>query len=113
MVRNDELADLKTMVLKRLNKIYDGLQINSSKMTSSAMFIDYFVHDMLDYTVLTNENESSKFVKTKTSFDIRDAIKEIYQILEDKATMKEISIEIKYENFLGNYMIKTDQKRLQ
>ena len=43
---------------------------------------------MLDYTVLTNENESSKFIKIVTKFDIRDAFKEIYEILEDKAAMK-------------------------
>ena len=112
-MRTNKNADLQTVVLKRLIMIYDGLHINSTKMTSSAMFIDYFVHDMLDYTILTNENESSKFIKTKTNFDIRDVIKEICQILEDKATMKEIQLEIKYENFGDNYIIKTDQKRIQ
>lgn len=57
-------------------------------MTSSAKFIDYFVHDMLDYTVLTND--CANFTKIVTLFDIRTAIEEIYQILEDKANMKEI-----------------------
>ena len=52
-------------------------------MTSSAKFIDYFVHDMLDYTVLTNDGKN--FIKNITRFDIRAAIEEIYQILEDKA----------------------------
>ena len=46
--------------------------------------VDYFVHDILDYIVLSNENESSKFTKIISKFDIRDAIKEIYEILEDK-----------------------------
>ena len=75
-------------------------------MTSSAKFIDYFVHDMLDYTVLTNE--CSKFIKIVTIFDIRGAIEEIYHILEDKASMKEIKIEMNYLHFDGNYLIETD-----
>ena len=80
-------------------------------MTSSAKFIDYFVHDMLDYTVLTND--CSNFIKIVTRFDIRAAIEEIYQILEDKAYMKEIQISFDYLGFDENYMIETDQKRLQ
>ena len=68
---------------------------------------------MLDYTILTNENESSKFIKIMTKFDIRESFKEIYEILEDKASMKQISIKFSYQNFEGNFMIKTDHKRLQ
>ena len=63
-------------------------------MTSSAKFIDYFVHDMLDYTVLTND--CSNFIKNVTRFDIRTVIEEIYQILEDKAYMKEIEVRLNY-----------------
>ena len=80
-------------------------------MTSSAKFIDYFVHDMLDYTVLTNDR--SNFIKSVTRFDIRVAIEEIYQILEDKAYMKEIEIKLNYLEFDDMYLIETDQKRLQ
>lgn len=100
------------MVYERLQLVCDGLETNSTKITSSAKFVDYFVHDMLDYTILTNENESSKFIKVISNFDIRNAIKEIYEILEDKASMKQISIKISYHNFDGNYLIKTDHKRL-
>ena len=79
-------------------------------MTSSAKFIDYFVHDMLDYTVLTNDG--GNFIKNVTSFDIRVAVEEIYQILEDKAQMKQIDIKMHYLEFNDNYLISTDQKRL-
>ena len=48
----------------RLKLICEGLETNSTKMTSSAKFIDYFVHDMLDYTVLTND--CSNFIKIVT-----------------------------------------------
>ena len=43
---------------------------------------------------LSNENESSKFTKILSKFDIRDAIKEIYEILEDKINLKSINLEI-------------------
>ena len=82
------------MVHTRLKLICEGLETNASKMTSSAKFIDYFVHDMLDYTVLTND--CSNFIKNVTRFDIRTVIEEIYQILEDKAYMKEIEVRLNY-----------------
>ena len=50
-------------IYERLKLVCEGMEINSTKITSSAKFIDYFVHDMLDYTVLQNEGESS-FVKS-------------------------------------------------
>lgn len=44
-------------------------------MTSSAKFIDYFVHDILDYAVLTNDSQN--FIKNNSVFDIREAFNEI------------------------------------
>ena len=58
---SNNLEHVQKLVQKRLRLICDGLETNSTKMTSSAKFIDYFVHDMLDYTVLTNDQ--SNFVK--------------------------------------------------
>lgn len=112
-LKNNLTKNVQNVIYERLKLVCEGMETNSTKITSSAKFIDYFVHDMLDYTVLTNENESSKFTKRMSKFDIRDAIKEIYEILEDKASMKQISITISYQNFEGNYFIKTDHKRLQ
>ena len=65
-------------------------------MTSSAKFIDYFVHDILDFTILTND--SNNFIKNNTVFDIREAVQEIYQILEDKIAMKGIIINFNYSS---------------
>lgn len=65
MQTNQKVADKIKLVL-------DGLVKNSFKMTSSAKFIDYFVHDMLDYTVLMNDRDN--FVKDMQEFDISDAI---------------------------------------
>ena len=86
-----------------MNLICSGLEQNSVKMTSSAKFIDYFVHDILDYTVLTND--SHNFIKNYTVFDIRDAIQEIFQILEDKANMKGIQISFNYSNLENSFII--------
>ena len=66
------------LISDKMSLICDGLEKNSFKMTSSAKFIDYFVHDMLDYTILNKEEKN--FMKTSDTFDIRVAINEIIEI---------------------------------
>ena len=63
----------------------------TKKIVSSSKFIDYFVHDMLDYTILNKEEKN--FMKTEDTFDIREAINEIIEIQEDKILMKSLQIE--------------------
>lgn len=48
----------------KIKRVLVNLEINSKKMHSSSKFIDYFVHDMLDYTVLSNDKKN--FVKKKS-----------------------------------------------
>ena len=48
-------------------------------MNSAAKLIDYFVHDILDYTILKTHSES--FTRDVNRFDIRDSIKEIDEVL--------------------------------
>ena len=43
------------------NSIFGGLQEVSKKVYSAVNFIDYFVHDILDYTILTKEDAT--FIK--------------------------------------------------
>ena len=86
-------------VTKILKKIEQGFQDCTRKIVSASKFIDYFVHDMLDYTILSkNEN----FTKTLETFDVRNSVNEIVEILEDKIQMKEIkiSVDIKVEDVL-------------
>jgi len=52
-------------------------------------FIDYFVHDILDYTLL---KEDKNFTKNMAVFDIREAIAEIQTFLEDKARLKQVTL---------------------
>lgn len=66
-------------------------------MTSSAKFIDYFVHDMLDYTVLTNDKQN--FIKDLQEFNVKEAILQILKILEDKAMIKGITTSIEIVGF--------------
>lgn len=54
-----------------LIEIYTGLQKCGKKMTAACDFIDFFVHDILDYSILNN---NSKFIADNEIFDIREAI---------------------------------------
>ena len=47
-------------------------------MFSASKFIDFFVHDILDYTLLNKDQKN--FIKNRTQFDVRDAIREIMDI---------------------------------
>ena len=55
-------------------------------MSSACKFVDFFVHDILDYTLLNKE--SKNFMKDKKTFDVSEAIKEITDILNDKSLLK-------------------------
>ena len=39
-------------VIEQLECIYEGFHVSAKKIFSAAKFIDYFVHDILDYTML-------------------------------------------------------------
>ena len=71
---------------KYLNEIVTGVQSCSKKIISATKFTDFFVHDILDYTIITKE--ANNFVKNITVFEIGDAINELKDILEDKIKMK-------------------------
>ena len=85
-------------------------------MASATKFIDFFIHDILDYTIL---NEGSKnFTKNLHVFNVKHAINEIIDTMADKVKMKDISVNVKTIGFKdgdGNdsYLIKSDQKRIQ
>jgi len=56
----------------RLTRVFNGLTVCGRKLTSAAKFIDFFVHDILDYTILNKEEKN--FAKEFTVFDLRDAV---------------------------------------
>tara|TARA_B110000305_G_scaffold124235_1_gene139091 strand:+ start:418 stop:597 length:180 start_codon:yes stop_codon:yes gene_type:complete len=59
-------------------------------MFSATKFIDFFVHDILDYTILNKQEKN--FTKNNTILDIREAIKELSDIMLDKIEMKAIDL---------------------
>jgi signal transduction histidine kinase len=66
-------------------------------MKSSSQFIDYFVHDILDYTLLKNEH--GQFKRNMQVFDLKESIQTVEDILRDKAHMKNIKVKKIFENF--------------
>lgn len=106
------------MLTSKLRRILVGLENCGNKMSSAAKFIDYFVHDILDYTILNKEEKN--FAKDLKLEDIRGTIEEIVEIQGDKAKIKDIDVQVKFKNFEKfeksediNYLVKTDQKRMQ
>ena len=59
-------------------------------MQSASKFIDFFVHDILDYTILNKQEKN--FTKNLSILDIREAIKELSDIMLDKIEMKAIDL---------------------
>ena len=77
-VDEDIIRDSKS----KIKKVLLNLEINSNKMNSSSKFIDYFVHDLLDYTVLSNDSQN--FIKQNSEFSLNESIEEIVSIMNDK-----------------------------
>ena len=44
-------------------------------MNSATKFVDFFVHDILDYTILNKDGKN--FIKNITLFNVRTAVDEI------------------------------------
>ena len=69
-----------------MKRVYSGIHENFDKMTFACKFIDFFVHDLLDYTILNKD--SRNFIKICRSFDVKKAMREILDILDDKIKLK-------------------------
>ena len=106
-------------ILNQLDKINVSIGTSVKKLSQSVKFIDYFVHDILDFSILRKHDE--KFTKDVKIFDIREAIKEIMEIQEDKVDMKGITVNSIFKCFdlketehpCDSYFVKSDPKRLQ
>mmetsp|Transcript_34317 Transcript_34317/g.52580 ORF Transcript_34317/g.52580 Transcript_34317/m.52580 type:complete len:88 (+) Transcript_34317:372-635(+) len=86
-------------------------------MYSAVNFIDYFVHDILDYTLMSKQGKN--FIKNPGVFNIREAINEVISFQEDKASHKQVRIRTIFLGFPHEggdsskrvYLINTDRKR--
>ena len=78
-------------------------------MTSASKFIDFFIHDMLDFTIITNKENN--FVPNCSVFNIRSAVNEILETLDDKIKLKTITTITKFIGF--NEKDKSDKNEQQ
>jgi signal transduction histidine kinase len=80
---------------------------------SAGTFIEFFVQDILDFTVMNKKEKN--FVPNFQRFVIREAIDEIIQLHESKINRKNILVRTQYVDFPKrlNFEVKTDRKRLQ
>ena len=86
-------------------------------MLSASKFIDFFVYDILDCTLLIKKEKN--FVKNIQIFNIKNAVEEILEILQDQMSLQKVKVEFKYKGFpkniinRSNFLVKTDMKRVQ
>lgn len=118
LLKNENIQGARfKKIQKGLDKVCEGLKTCGKKMTNSAKFIDYFVHDILDFSILNKED--SKFTKDLNIQSIKETVNQIKLIQEDKAKMKNIQIQTHFKDFpdmLGERQflyVMTDHKRLQ
>jgi hypothetical protein len=81
-----------------------------TKMDRAAKFIDFFIHDILDYTILNKKDKN--FEKNMDVFDIREAVQEILELLEDQIKMKQIKTNCTFIVNDSNFFVKSDKKRI-
>ena len=74
--------------------IYVNTKRCAEKIASATKFIDFFVHDILDYTVLNKDAE--KFFPNITYENILKVLSEIKETLQDKVDMKAINVSISF-----------------
>ena len=96
-----------------MDTIFEGVDGCARKMKHACKFIDFFIGDILDYSVLNEASEN--FKKDNKTFDIRKSITTVVDILTDKTIMKTIRIktDLQYQDDgLHSHLINTDEKRL-
>ena len=80
LVGNDLVGGKKVskQLKDKMVKAVIGLRTCSKKIGGAGKFIDYFVHDILDYTILSKDGQN--FIKQCSVFDVRKAVKELLEI---------------------------------
>ena len=84
----NQISDVE--IAQQLEEVYSSIHNCGKKMASATKFIDFFVHDILDYTILNKDD--ANFTKKITLFNIDFAVNEIVECLEDKVKMKKIVV---------------------
>jgi len=68
--KSDSLTPIEIKeIFNKLESSYKGLNACGKKLKSASKFVDFFVHDILDYTMLNKDD--TNFTKDIKVFDIR------------------------------------------
>lgn len=105
------LADNKPAA-KRLQVIIDDLIAKSKMQNSSTKLLKFFVRDLLDFQQI----KMNKLRKDIQKFNLREAIKEVVDVVEYQASRAGLPIIVDYisdELKDEDYEIRTDSLRLQ
>ena len=91
-------------ILKTIRKIENIMNNNLGKFRShvkeiwgSAQLIDFLMHDMLDFAVMSENKSKKKLTKTIESFCIKEVLEFIGEIFNQKLEAKEINFICDYE----------------
>ena len=92
-------------MIEYASQILSGCNI----LDSSSKILSFVVSDMLSLAQIN----SNKFRKNTSIFNIKDTVEEVVSIQKEKMDARDITLTTKYVGFSGNYLICTDQYRLQ
>jgi signal transduction histidine kinase len=71
LIEQEDISNIKSSLIS----IFNGLANSGKRIVCAANFIDFFVHDILDYTILNKD--SNKFTKKIEVFSIKLAVAHI------------------------------------
>ena len=80
MVRDGEFRD--SDLVDKFTDLYSDTEKASKQILTPTKFIDYFIHDVLDYTVLKKNKD--KFIKNLAVFKVQEVFEEVMKIMKDK-----------------------------
>ena len=71
------------------------MNANTTAYQSFMKFINFFINDMLDYSILKNSN--AEFAQNIEFINIEEALKEILNLLAHKTQLKNIEVTHNFE----------------
>ena len=71
------------IVFEKIETLIVGIDNCTRKMSHATKYIDFFIGDILDYSVINKTSEN--FKKENRTFDIRRAITTVVDLVTDKS----------------------------
>lgn len=84
----ENLKQAMIKIFEMLMNSVGNVRDTSRKLVGLAQYIDFFIHDMLDFGILSEKSEN--FTKTLEVFDIRAAFDEVVEIFHEKISSKQL-----------------------